>query len=314
MSTPMPSGPRFAPREINQYIHDQMTALLRANHIDELDSHGWKDAYNDIPDPHLIGHAMQQRDSFAWRFLLAAMDSPKPPELKPWEKALAISDGDFTGLMEAARLSIGLMLFQRDIVGVGTTPPSVSDISPVPMISVHVMSAMIFLGSASDRLRDFFITAVFNKRTKQYDDLPKYYGKKRSFYTTPFIEAVESLKGKPFHDSVTKLLPLTEKIHALRRLRNEIVHTISTELARRAADLVNNPPSAHDDDDVEEFEIDWEATNAMIAAEEAEHRERMLRPMYWYKLLINASNHVFIIENMLRNRAQFPYHLLKGER
>jgi len=42
---------------------------------------------------------------------------------------------------------------------------------------------------------------------------------------------------------------------------------------------------------------------------EAEHRERMSYPIDWYKLLINASNHVFIVENMLRNRAQFPYHL-----
>jgi hypothetical protein len=224
---------------------------------------------------------------------------------------LAISDGDLTGLMEAARLSIGLMLFQRDIVGEGTTAPSLSDSPPVPMIYVHVMSAMLFLGSASDRLRDFFIAAVFNTIAKQYNDLPKYHGKERHLYTTPFIEAVESLKGRPFHDSVAKLPPLTEKIYALRRLRNEIVHNIATELARRASDLVNNPPSHYDD---EEFEIDWEATNAMIAAAEAEYRERMLRPMRWYQLLIEASNHVFIIENMLRNRAQFPYHLSKGER
>jgi len=113
---------------------------------------------------------------------------------------------------------------------------------------------------------------------------------------------------------VAKLPPLTEKIYELRRLRTEIVHSIATELARQASDLVNNPPSAHDDDDEFEFTIDWEATKAMIVEAEAEYRERMLRPMRWYQLLIEVSNHVFIIENMLRNRAQFPYHLSKSER
>jgi hypothetical protein len=297
MATEQPASPQ----QINRFAREKMTKLLHTNHIYTLDSYGWLDA--DTHDPEMVGHAMAQTDSLSSRFLEAAMDSPKAPELKPWEKALAISDGDFKGLMEAARLSIGLMLFQRDIVGEGTTAASLFDSSSLPMISVHVMSAMVFLGSASDRLRDFFIAAVFNTLTKQYNDLPKYHGKERRLYTTPFIEAVESLKGRPFHDSVAKLPPLTETIYELRRMRNEIVHTIATELARQASDLVNNPPSAHHHDEEFEFEIDWEATNAMITEAEAEYRERFLRPMRWYQLLIEASNHVFIIENMLRNRA-----------
>src|ERR1700752_3296412 len=112
----MPSESLPSPRAITQYIREEIRTLLQANDIYELESYGWLDAYNDIVDPELIGHPMRQRDSFWWRFLFAT-DCPNPPQLTPWEKSLVIADGDFEGLMEAARLSIGLMLFQRDKVG-----------------------------------------------------------------------------------------------------------------------------------------------------------------------------------------------------
>jgi hypothetical protein len=291
-----------SPRIISEYIHREMTSLLHANNVYRLDSYGWIDA--ETHDPALVGHAMRQTDSLAFRLLVG----DHPPPLSPWQKFLIIAAEDFEGLLEATRLSIGLMLFQSDIVG---ERPDTFDTS---LISVHLMSSMFFLGAASDRLRDVFVAAVSNKTTTEYHH-GKYNKQKRSWYKTPFIEAIEYLQSRPFSDSIAKLPPLTETIHTFRDMRNEIVHVIATELAQRGKELVNNPPSAHDDETVE---LHWEPTEAIITESlkqaekeaETEHRNRISRPIRWYQLLIEASNHVFIIENMLRNRAEFPYHHL----
>jgi hypothetical protein len=77
-----------------------------------------------------------------------------------------VAGEDFAGLVEAGRLAIGLMLYQSNLVG--EKFDHFDTTSPVPFISVHLMSAMIFLGSASDRLRDFFVASVFEKEPAQY--------------------------------------------------------------------------------------------------------------------------------------------------
>jgi hypothetical protein len=236
----MTTEPFSSPQKMSEYIHHEMTALLHANDIYTLDSYGWIDA--DTHDPDLVGHTMRQTDSLSLRLLIGEY----PPPLSPWQKFLAIAGADFAGLIEAARLSIGLMLFQSDIVG---ERPSTFDTStPIPPLSVHLMSAMIFLSTASDRLRDVFVAAVYNKKTKKYDQSGDYNGKIRRLYTTPFIEAVECLQNRPFADSVAKLPPLTERILTFRRMRNKIIHIIATELAQREKNLVDNPPSAYNEE------------------------------------------------------------------
>jgi hypothetical protein len=64
---------------------------------------------------------------------------------------------------------------------------------------------------------------------------------------------------------------------------------------------VDNPPSPVGDDNA--FEIDWEATHKMVEKEEFEYQERLAQPLRWYKKLIKASNHVFIVERALRSPA-----------
>jgi hypothetical protein len=195
--------------------------------------------------------------------------------------------------MEAARLSIGLMLFQDTLVRENTTA---SD-SFFPM---HLMSAMILLGSASDRLRDFFIAAVFHKTTKKYDK-----GQKRSCYITPFNKARERFEGRPepVATSIATLPDLAAQIQQFRTMRNKIVHGIATELGRQQQRLVDRPPSAAIAATVE---FDWEITDEMLRhsseAAKIEHRKRISPPIDWYQLLIEAGNHTFIIENTRRCR------------
>jgi hypothetical protein len=190
---------------------------------------------------------------------------------------------------------MGLMLFQDALVKEDTTA---SD----SFFAVHLMSAMMLLGSASDRLRDFFIAAVFHKIAEKYKT-GKYKGEERSWYTTPFNEARECLGDRPELPaaSVTKLPDLAGQIHDFRKMRNKTVHVIATELGRQRQRLVDDSRPASTD------EFDWEITDEMLheysREVETEHRKRVSHPIDWYRLLTEASNHVFIIENTLRRRS-----------
>jgi hypothetical protein len=261
--------------------------LLHSNDIYDLDAYGWIDA--DTHDPKMVGHAMHQVDSLSGRFLQTALASPNPPQLEGWQKSLVISGGDFEGLMKATRLSIGLMLFQNAHIR-GNTDESDS------FFPLHLMSSMILLGSASDRLRDFFIAATVHKATDEYEK-----GQKRRSYTKPFHQAIKRLQG-PLSARARSLCALAVKIETFRRMRHEIVHVISTELGRREQRLVNEPPSRTDEDPFD-FVITDEVLQKFSEEAEVAHRKRISYPMDWYRLLIRASNDVFIIENTLRNAA-----------
>jgi hypothetical protein len=304
----MSTDPSFSPQTINQYIRDAIVELLIENEIYQLDTYGWINA--DTYDSELVGHAMQQTDSFAWRFLLAAMESPNPPELTPWQKALAISGGDFEGLMESARISIGLMLFQDVLVGENITAPE-------SFSSVHLMAAMFFLGAASDRLREFLVSAVFHKITERprrsSDATTDYYNKGRfknvyrARYVSPFSEALDTLVtyDDPIASSVAKLPALAEELEKFRLMRNEIVHVIATEEGRQQAHIINDPPHREDAGD-HDYEITDEMLQEATDTINAAHRARISIPIHWYKLLIEVGNHVFIVENTLRRTSRTP--------
>jgi hypothetical protein len=291
-----------SPHNMNKYLYEEITTLLHINQIYELGSYGWIDA--DTHDPELVGHAMAQTDSFSWRFLLAALESPSPPKLMEWQKSLAVAGEDFEGLLEAARLSIGLTLFQDALSRGNAHAPE--------FFSLHLMGAMFLLGAASDRLRDFYISAIFQKiaeRPRTSSSTNTDYYAKGSFqsrgrrqYATPFYEAsICKLAGRPepIASSSAKLPALADEIDKFRFMRNEIVHRIATKQGQQQHRLVNDPPSSAAD------KPDWEPPSERILQKlseeaEAEHRERIDNPMRWYRLLVKASNHVFIIENTLR--------------
>ena len=191
---------------------------------------------------------MNQTVSLSWRFLLAATDTLTAPSLTEWQKSLIIAGGDFEGLMESARLSIGLMLFQDALPRVSMDQSS--------FLSLHLMRAMLLRGAASDRLWDFFVSAVFNKPREQSREISSsakaYYAKgrfqnrDRRQYSTAFYEASE-YKFAKHSDAVSasiKALPeIAQKIEPFRSSRNGIVHRIATEQGRQQLRLVSEPPS-----------------------------------------------------------------------
>jgi hypothetical protein len=271
--------------------------LLHANSIYALDSYGWLNA--DDVDPELVGHAMWQTDSLSFRLLdarMAAMESKTGtfPELKSWQRFLISVGGDFEGLMDAARLSIGLALFQREV---GDTGRFGGD----SLLRLHLIAALVTLGAASDRLRDVFVAAIFRTETKPYEK-GKWKAKgDRRRYETPFEEAVEQLPAAP--ESVAKLPALAAQVHSFRQTRNAVIHELATETGRLASELANSPrPPTYG----HAIEAAYAKVVEHAAELEFEHSKRiaeeMNRPIQWYKLLVQTSNDVFIVENTLRRQ------------
>src|SRR4051794_16011045 len=102
---PMSDDPGLSPKNADEYIRAETKKLLHERRIYDLNSYGWSGP--DDYDPKMIGHAMWQTDSLAFRQLDAHFSAthsggPAPRVLEPWEQFLVQSGGDFEGLMQAA--------------------------------------------------------------------------------------------------------------------------------------------------------------------------------------------------------------------
>jgi hypothetical protein len=276
-------------KQTDKSIREEFERLLCDNGVFKFGSYGWLDF--DTHDPELIGHAMWQTNPpLGWDFLLGN-DNPasKPPQLKEWQKFLAIAGADFEGLMIAARLSVGLALYQRVLVGEDY-------FNEDNLLQVHLMGAMVALSTASDRLRDVFIHAVFHKPIKKYAN---------GEYSAPFNEAIDFIKAEsdPLASSLAKLPSLTKDVQVFRQMRNRIIHKLATVLGRQHHQLVNNPISIIDPVEYEKIpeEVLRDAAEKAEAERQRQISDDLEQPIRWYKLLIEMSNHVFIVEHMLRN-------------
>src|ERR1700744_3028043 len=225
-------------RAINEQVHQAITNLLHANGVYELDSYGWLNA--DDADPELIGHAMWQTDSLSFRLLDARMEamqskSAQFPEIQSWQRFLMSAGGDYEGLMDAARLSIGLALFQKEVGDIGRFGGDA-------FFQLHLIAALVTLGAASDRLRDVFVAATFHKETRKYESGQWKEKGDRHRYDTPFEEALEQLKQLSIApQSAARLPALATDIHSFRQERNAVVHDLATESGRLAHDIANQP-------------------------------------------------------------------------
>ncbi len=288
----------MGPKELRERIDD----ILHANNIFKMAAHGWLDA--DTEDPEFIGHAMWQTQSLSFYYadacFAASQGQALPPKLlEPWEKFLVVAGEDFEGLIEAARLTIGLTLLSRD------TPDHAVE-SEVSFFQTYLMQSMMTLGAASERIRDVFIAAAFQETRNGYcNPRDEALRKRRKRYVAPFEEAREKF-NTPAWGAMTRslaLLPeMASRVYEFYRMRNEIVHELATEIAKRRKQYVEAPPTEPVDYAAwEEFQ---DEIRAAIAQEEVAQRRRLSedidRPMNWYRLLMKFSNHIFIVENVCR--------------
>ncbi|HEV3184247.1 MAG TPA: hypothetical protein VGZ49_05170, partial [Xanthobacteraceae bacterium] len=169
---------------------------------------------------------------------------------------------------------------------------------------LHWMSSIIYLATASERLREFFISAVFRKSQTAYKR-GVFLRQDRGLYPTPFLEAKERLRVPELTDALAKACPLAEEIRRLRGSRNEIVHEIATAMGRRERQIIDERPQFADPGD-----FDFPSFKNAIAEGEALHRQRLDETIKrlgdWYALLARASNEAFIVENRLRKYTDIP--------
>ena len=151
-------------RDLDETMRREIERLLREEKLWSFDSFGWLNE-NDA-DPEFSGHAMWQIDAPSDPYLYYGVSRGRsdkaPPDPAKWQILSAVSGADFCGLMEAARMTIGLLLFQAALLRGNIFYDDSS-------FDLHRMNSVIILSTSSDRLRELFITTVFQKSTKQYE-------------------------------------------------------------------------------------------------------------------------------------------------
>jgi hypothetical protein len=160
----------------------------------------------------------------------------------------------------------------------------------------------VYLSTASDRIRALFIAAVFRKSAKAYAN-GKYDGRERGWYTTPFVEAKNTLPNAStdLAGAFVKAARLAVEIRKLRHKRNELIHERATSMGRRRLVLLDQRPQSFKPRD-----IDFSSLQKLIKENDAKHRHELSDTIKqlaeWYNLLVRASNEVFIVEHYRRSQ------------
>ncbi len=264
---------------------EAIVRLLDAEALYDVESYGWLSA-DDI-DPEYEGHAAAQLASLASEVIDAVTDERRghTPQLKDWQKDLIVAEGDLVGFLRSSRWAIGEMLLLAN---------------DEELFATHFMSAMLLLGAASDRLREFFICAVFNQRPEKWKP-PGYAPGDRVAYIEPFKQAQQEELADVaprVETQLSKLSPLVEAIAGNRKKRNAIAHRVATSEGRRKQRITGMTWAPVQE--IDWSQIDFSKVIDPEYEDKQQARARKIEPIAWYKLLIEASNLVFLIEHSLR--------------
>lgn len=285
----MKTQKRAKPPTLEQRILKRLRSLAHGAGVYEFGNYGWLNAED--YDPKHVGHAMAQTKKLAWDYSDQLHDEKRPiPKLRAWEKKLIVAQGDLDGFMQASYFSIGGMLLFK---------------AEDDAFSANYMSAMLLLGAATDRLRDFFVCATYRKSPDKWEPRPSTGGRVAPF-TLPFRQAKAHL-ALNHDDRVSQcllvLVPLTDRLAEFRKKRHAIAHKIATSEGRSMADLINRKrvPVVTD---IDWSQIDWSKADNLELQNRRRARARTVEPIKWYKLLVEASNQAFIIEHHLRGTSE----------
>lgn len=272
----MPIERPLSIKELEDYLQAETSLLLVTNRIYEIGAYGWLN--EDTVDPEYAGHAMAQIDPPGY----------EEKKLMPWQKDCAIAHADFQGIMEMARLSMGFAFFH------GQEVKDNIFLNDNNLFNLHWMGSVVALSTAADRIRELFVTSIFEKQINQYQ-AGDYKGNKRRWYITPFLEAKDKAELGKFADILNRLPPLAEQIQAFRETRNSVIHKIATHVGEFARKQVNNllPQPVVNLDDYQSFE---QSQKEIILAHKRQVSATLDRLKQWYELLIEISKDVFFIE------------------
>jgi hypothetical protein len=283
-----------------KYLDQEVVESLIAHQIFDIGNYGWLD--ENTPDPQFIGHALWQIESpleCDYGAAFGGSTSHRPTE---YEEVLAISGADFEGLIQLARMSIGLSLWQQKLAEEALFGDN-------HYFWLHYVSAMVMLNSASDRLREFFVMGYFQEKIKDYDKKKADDKNRKHFwYQTPFEQAHES-RDQSIAEQLGNLVSLSEEIFKYREKRNEIVHEVASKTGKISHDITYKQRERFDEERQSGFvrqEMNFEETSKHFAeaqeAHKGELRAAVDQIISWYKTLVQASSYVFEIENHLRKR------------
>jgi hypothetical protein len=288
---------RFLPAALDREVR----SVLNDAQIYDIASYGWLNE-ND-PDPNFIGYTMWDIDQPS--IDLDALFGEQAVGRRPSEieKIILTTGQDFTGLMQASRLSIGLALvWHRQ----ATHDP----FGDSPFYWLHHTDSFLKLAIASDRLRDLLVMACTGNSSRFY----KSQARRNRLFVTPFKEAKGLLEARGLQDSrlaepVASLPMFGAKIFEFIDRRNTIVHDVATRMAKLMQDTVSKLQERFDREQVNGFPTNPPPEDPAALAAVQEARDRELRAetdgslqeiMAWYQLLIQAGNAVFEIEHWTR--------------
>lgn len=287
----------FISKKIIECLDKEIQQSLADNQIRAIGNYGWLD--EDTPDPEFMGHAMWQTEPplrFDGGFFFEKDQTQS--QATDYQKTLTVAGADFEGLMELARIAIGLTLSHENLA-------KDAIFSDNHHFWLNHVNAMLLHAMASDRLRDFFVMAYYKMSAKEYAASRK--KKKGGQYTTPFKEANDDSEYQKIKPLLMKLLPLAGRIFNCRENRNAIVHEVATKIGTINRELMharsncvdeictlNFPKQNPDAQELKMFQHRAEESH------KRELREAAEQIVSWYKTLAQASSYVFEIENRLR--------------
>lgn len=293
----------ITPEKLIEYLDQEVTDMLLANHVYDIGNYGWQS--EDTEDPDYIGHAMWQISppiETEWEYLMGTGPTRHRPTEK--EKLLTVAGNDFEGLMRASRMSIGLSLLHK----------SIAEQKPFDdnhYFWLHHTDAMLQLNMASDRIREYFVIAFYDETSEEYKEK----GRKKSWYVTPFIEARDRCQEHQIRanivNAIAPLPSLAEKIYSYRELRNETVHQIATRLGKMHKELIERQQQDYDTakepvtpKEKPDYAALLEAQNKLNEKHEQELSVAANMIIEWYKILVKFSSHVFESEHHLRKNKE----------
>jgi hypothetical protein len=266
-------------------LDDYAEELLHANDFYKITSYGWSDA--DTVDPEFSGHAVWQTSppyEPDWQRVFDGGIPDVTPSLR--DEALMLNGDDFTGAMLIARQSVGLALCtDNDIESTA--------VQDAPFWC-HAATCLLWLGIASDRIREYFLITIFAQ------DYEQYFRTHKGTWASPFSDALVVAGHEEESSLLRRLEPLGQRLQSARKERHTITHRIATRFASRTRALLREqrshgisqrpyPPPP---------EITFEELRASLPDKSRqEERCRTIDEIRgWYDLLAEVGNIVFLVE------------------
>lgn len=280
----------FQPAELEREVEQALTDAS----VYDIGSYGWLNE-NDA-DPEFIGHAMWQTDQPHIDENSLLGEAPVHNRPKEIEKEILTAGEDFCGMMQASRLSVGLMLLWR----------SQSIKNPLHennFFWLHHTDAFLKLEIASDRLRKLLIIACTGEILELYEKKRKL----NRWYATPYQDAGSLLASRGLRDDrlsrpLAALPALGQELWLFIQRRNEIVHGIATRWAKSVREIVSELQERYDQEQKSGFtprdQMSWfPMPNNNVEKELVHNLDNAAQELKdWYSLLIRTSNSVFEIE------------------